>query len=72
MKVLAIVNSFGVVHNWANGNCRVVQRVREIETRGGREQHKVVRPAQVLVYHLPACPACWGSQKGLMNLVETM
>jgi hypothetical protein len=72
MKTMAIINSFGVVHNWSNGNCRVVQRVREVESRGGREQHKVVRPVQVLVYHLPACPECWSSDGTLRAMAEAM
>jgi hypothetical protein len=72
VKVLAIVNSWGVVHNWSNGNCRVVQRVHEIEFRGGREQHKVVRPIQVLVYRLPPCHHCWGPNVNFRQMVEAM
>jgi len=72
VKTMAIVNSWGVVHNWSNGNCRVVQRVREVEARGGREQHKVVRPVQVLVYRLPPCQVCWGNEGTFRAMVEAM
>lgn len=70
MKVLAILNSQGVVHNWLNALCPVVLRLHEIEYRGGRELHRVVSSKQVQVFGLPGCDNCFGSAADFKKIVE--
>jgi hypothetical protein len=70
MKVLAVLNSQGVVHNWMNANCPVIKRVHEVEFRGGREIHRVITAKQALVYGLPGCEACWGNHVAYRNMLE--
>ncbi len=70
VKVLAILNSQGVVHNWMNALCPVVKRVHEVEFRGGREIHKVVSSKQVLVFGLAGCDNCFGSAADFKKIVE--
>lgn len=70
MKVLAILNSQGVVHNWLNALCPVVKRVHEVEWRGGREIHKVVSSKQVQVFGLAGCSDCFGSAGDFKRIWE--
>jgi hypothetical protein len=70
VKLLAILNSQGVVHNWMNALCPVVKRVHEVEFRGGREIHRVVTATQALVFGLPGCEACWGNSVAFRTMLE--
>jgi hypothetical protein len=70
VKVLAIFNRQGVVHNWLNSNCPAVKRVHDVEFRGGKEVHKVVSSIQCRVYRLPCCNNCWGDPRQFKTMLE--
>lgn len=72
MKIPAIINSTGIVHNWSNANCPPVKRVRELEILTGRTLHRVVNPKQVYVFSLGGCHACWGSPADFKNILEVL
>lgn len=59
-----------LVHDLGNSKCSEMQYLRK-EFSQGRECYTPVRPVQAIVYQIPGCRVCFGTDEAFRQLIRT-